>query len=248
MHVALSLSRARWIHTYNNTHIPTHQQGAFLMRHIVLPILAEREAVSFCISSSATTKTKQLPQQQQPHNALGWPVFDREGKLMAVVVAVDHYLVEGQGEEETDDDDEGRRDASSARKEVVVGKAGQRYAAFGAEEERMMVNLCSQVRTVLSMMKVDNDNAHYTPANLPPSIHRRARRWRTSTAGPRTTTPSSKMWRPPPRTPLSRCAPPSWEWACDGVWRGGEDCVGWFTSKRSTGKARTIQNKIKRII
>ena len=126
------------------------------MRHVVLPILAEREAVSFCISFSATTKTKRPP--QPPNNALGWPVFDREGKLMAVVVAVDHYLVGGEEEEEeADDDDEGRRDASSDRKGVVVGKGGRQYAAFGVEEERMMVNLCSQVRTVIVYGSVDDE-------------------------------------------------------------------------------------------
>lgn len=129
------------------------------MRRVVLPILTEREAVSFFSSSSSssldtqtTTKRQQQRPQKQPHSALGWPVFDREGKLMAVAVAVDHYQVDAEGEDEEDagDDDEGRQDASAqfgdGRRGVVgVGVGGRRYAAFGAEEERMMVNLCSQV-------------------------------------------------------------------------------------------------------
>lgn len=120
------------------------------MRRVVLPILEQREAVSFLrdaeqqqqqqpsLSNPATTTTR------TPHNALGWPVFDREGRLIAVAVALDHYENDDDREEEAaeaEGDDDGRRDAAAA--------GGGRYAAFGAEEERTMVNLCSQVGVVL---------------------------------------------------------------------------------------------------
>jgi hypothetical protein len=145
-----------------------NKQAAFLMRRIVLPILHERDAVSFQAPSQPPSQQQQQQQQQQrqqrqppsqhprramatapPQNALGWPVFDREGRLMAVVVAVNHYHTgrweQEQEQEEQDDDDDGRRDA--VRGTRGAGVAG-RYAAFGPEEERMMVNLCSQVRRV----------------------------------------------------------------------------------------------------
>lgn len=109
------------------------KQAAFLMRSIVLPILEQREAVSFDAHGSNDDR---IP-PSSPQNALGWPVFDREGRLMAVAVALDRYLVgELEKGKEADSDARGRRGGTKRR----------RYAAFGVEEERQMVNLCAQVR------------------------------------------------------------------------------------------------------
>lgn len=126
----------------------TTNQAAFLMRGVVLPILAQREAVSFLRDPQQQQQPGRTHHATTPRNALGWPVFDREGRLIAVAVALNHYRAGGDGEEAAEadadgDDDEGRRDAAAA---AVVGGSGGRYAAFGAEEERTMVNLCSQVR------------------------------------------------------------------------------------------------------
>lgn len=99
------------------------------MRQIVLPILEQREAVSFhaygADGDEQPRPTRGRPPSRSPHNALGWPVFDREGRLIAVAVAMNHYVAEQEGE-------------ARAR--------GRQYAAFGAEEERQLVNLCSKVR------------------------------------------------------------------------------------------------------
>ncbi len=123
------------------------------MRRLVLPILAGREAVSFSHYHEPSTPHEQGRRRRRhhqheegPHNALGWPVFDREGRLVAVAVAVNHIddrREEAEGGEDGDDDARADRAAGVMGR---VGASGGRYAAFGAEEERTMVNLCSQVR------------------------------------------------------------------------------------------------------
>ena len=111
------------------------------MRHVVLPVLQHQEAVNYALEEKQEQQPLKLKASGSPRSALGWPVFDREGKLAAVAVAVNHVPREEEDEaaDGREDDDEGRRDHAAA-----LAKLGHHFA-FGPEEERAMVNLCAQV-------------------------------------------------------------------------------------------------------
>ena len=108
-----------------------------LWQELLLPVLHHGQAVNYTAapsssassSSASSSSASSSPSSlSHPHNALSWPVLDREGKLVAVAIALNH------------------RTGGREKKEKEVGGL---YTSFGPVEERMMVNLCVQLSEAL---------------------------------------------------------------------------------------------------